>query len=111
VSKSRKNYWPDAENFWTIEGLNGDLNLNSATRPGSFSLISAELSTHQMPTPYRALSKETPSWCHVAFMFERQRLRSEPTDWGFVAPVWIAIGLFCTLVQVVTFQTLFTIFG
>ncbi|MEL7539524.1 MAG: hypothetical protein AAGJ51_01365 [Pseudomonadota bacterium] len=42
-------------------------------------------------------------------MFEKERRRSEPTDWSFVLPVWIAIALFCSLVQIVAFQSLYSV--
>ena len=47
-----------------------------------------------------------PAWCYPAFQFEKARNKRERADWDFVVPVWIAITLFCTLVQVVGFQTI-----
>lgn len=52
------------------------------------------------------IDRNVPSWCYPAFQFEKAQNKSERTDWEFVVPVWIAITLFCSLVQVVGFQTL-----
>lgn len=47
-----------------------------------------------------------PDWCYPAFQFEKGKSKRERTDWDFVLPVWIAITLFCMLVQVVGLKTL-----
>lgn len=110
MSKSREKYWGNAEQFSFIEGINGDLSLNTAHRPVGHSIVSTKMTQHSTAR-FQPLPSGTPNWCHVAFMFERQRLRSERTDWSFMAPVWIAIGLFCTIVQVFAFKSLWSLFA
>lgn len=46
----------------------------------------------------------TPAWCKTAFKFERARQRTDKTDWGFVTPVWILMGLICVVSQVAAMQ-------
>lgn len=54
----------------------------------------------------RPSTARLPEWCYRAFNLERAEDRKQQTDWGFVTPVWIAIALSCTLVQVVGFMAL-----
>ncbi|MEO1661325.1 MAG: hypothetical protein AAFR51_10075 [Pseudomonadota bacterium] len=58
----------------------------------------------------RAQPGVTPDWCRAAFRFERQRRKSETTDWGFVTPVWILMGLVCVIAQVALAQWAFGAF-
>lgn len=55
----------------------------------------------------RAMPGVTPDWCRKAFRIERQRVRADKTDWGFVTPVWILMGLICVIGQVAAVQWAF----
>ena len=46
----------------------------------------------------------TPAWCKTAFKYERARQKSGKTDWGFVTPVWILMGLICVVSQAAAMQ-------
>jgi len=46
----------------------------------------------------------TPSWCKTAFKYERARQKPSKTDWGFVTPVWILMGLICVVSQAAAMQ-------
>lgn len=48
----------------------------------------------------RPKSGATPAWCKKAFKFERSRFGKERSDWGFIAPVWILMGMVCIVSQV-----------
>lgn len=56
------------------------------------------------------IDPRVPDWCYLAFQFEKKKSERERTDWDFVLPVWIAITLFCMLVQVVGLKTLAAVF-
>lgn len=56
----------------------------------------------------RARAGVTPEWCKTAFKFERNRLKQIKTDWGFVTPLWILMGLVCLIPQVAILQWAFT---
>ncbi|MHA7900281.1 MAG: hypothetical protein ACX94B_10480 [Henriciella sp.] len=46
----------------------------------------------------------TPHWCKFAFFHERRRFSDKKTDWGFITPVWILMGLVCIIAQVSAIQ-------
>lgn len=108
MSKSRNNIRLNADSFATIDGIGGDLRLDDGPRSGACSMISTRLDQKSRSTRAHNAFAGTPAWCQVAFLFERERRRKEPTDWSFVLPVWIAIGLFCSLVQIVAFQSIYS---
>ena len=53
----------------------------------------------------------TPSWCRKAFRIERQKPSKDRTDWGFVTPVWILLGLVCVIGQVAALQLAVSVFA
>lgn len=55
-------------------------------------------------------ASKTVAWYYRALKLERARNPGERTDWGFVVPVWIAIILFCIIVQVGLFLALKSLF-
>ncbi|MEL6826783.1 MAG: hypothetical protein AAFN91_11095 [Pseudomonadota bacterium] len=107
MSKSRNITRLNADPFASIDGIGGDLRVDYGLRPGSCSMVSPHFDQRNFSTRLPSAFSGTPSWCQVAFLFERER-RKEPTDWSFVLPVWIAIGLFCSLVQIVAFQSIYS---
>jgi hypothetical protein len=50
----------------------------------------------------------TPRWCKTAFKYERARQKSQRTDWGFVTPVWILMGLICLIPQIAALQWVYS---
>ncbi|MEO1322682.1 MAG: hypothetical protein AAFV59_06715 [Pseudomonadota bacterium] len=52
------------------------------------------------------MDRNIPTWCHHAFQIEDALNKRDRTEWDFVVPVWIAITLFCTMVQVIGFKAL-----
>lgn len=45
-------------------------------------------------------------WRQTAYLLEKQRDRREKVDLSFAIPVWIAAGLFCSIVHVLVFRGL-----
>ncbi|MEL7030805.1 MAG: hypothetical protein AAGL97_03170 [Pseudomonadota bacterium] len=111
MRKSRNITRLNADSFASIDGIRGDLRLDFGPRAQMSSMISTELQPLKPKRRMSSVFSGTPSWCQVAFMFERERNRKEPTDWSFVLPVWIAIALFCSLVQIVAFQSIYSVFA
>ena len=109
MSKSRNMTRLNADSFATIDGIRGDLRFDRGPRSQISSMISTDLEHLKPEHGISSALSGTPSWCQVAFMFERERSRKERTDWGFVLPVWIAVALFCSLVQIVAFQSLMSV--
>lgn len=109
MSKSRKITQLNAESFASIDGIGDDLRLDLGARAQTCSMVSTDLGHRKFSSRMSSAVSRTPSWCQVAFMFEKERRRTEPTDWSFVLPVWIAIALFCSLVQIVAFQSIYSV--
>ncbi|MEO1553432.1 MAG: hypothetical protein AAFR82_05810 [Pseudomonadota bacterium] len=110
MSKLRKITRLNADPFASIDGIGGDLLLNHGSRPETCSMVSTDLDHQKRSVQMANAVSRKPYWCQVAFMFEKERRRAEPTDWSFVLPVWIAITLFCSLVQIVAFKSIYSVF-
>lgn len=111
VSKSRENTGPNAK---LVTELRGPF-VNFGTRDALYQNASLEMTSDSLSSGFAKRGSapsdvRLPEWCYPAFKLERARYRTERTDWGFVAPVWIAIALFCTLVQVVGIKALLALF-
>lgn len=83
--------------------------------------ISRQSPDHALPHEHESVSEprfasyrrrrpgETPEWCKLAFKFERRRWSRIKTDWGFVTPLWILMGLVCLIPQVAVLQWAYTV--
>ncbi|MEM9571935.1 MAG: hypothetical protein AAF996_10730 [Pseudomonadota bacterium] len=88
--------------------------VNFGTHDPSFDDPRIFMTSESLPTDLaardgRPSATRLPDWCYRAFKLERADDRKQQTDWGFVTPVWIAIALSCTLVQVVAFMALINV--
>lgn len=97
-------------------GSNGEAHIKPALETLSFDAPDVASSSNKMVVPKSRpqcrstqTNPNTPAWCYYAFQFEKLRSKRERTDWEFVVPVWIAITLFCTLVQIVGFKTIVSV--
>ena len=111
VSESREKMGPNANLMTELRGPFA----NFGTRDSSFDTPRTLMTTDSLATGLagregRTSNTRLPDWCYQAFTLERAVDQKEQTDWGFVTPVWIAIALFCVLVQLVGFLALTNVF-
>lgn len=79
------------------------------TEPDAQSLAMMSTSEPAFSAYRRSQPGMTPDWCQTAFHFERKRFSGPRTDWGFVLPVWILVGLICLSAQIALFHGLFSV--
>lgn len=111
VSESREKMGSSASLMTELHGPFANFSVREVSIEDSRSLMTPEASSPVLSGRSRSSApNRLPEWCYRAFSLERARANKDHTDWGFVAPVWIAISLACLLIQLLAVMALTSIF-
>ncbi|MEL6728948.1 MAG: hypothetical protein AAFP81_15685 [Pseudomonadota bacterium] len=111
MSGDRKSTLFNSDQFAVIDGITGGLDLSINAAPLKNEYVSFNAPDRPRGAYLSPTFSDKSDWCRTAFFLHQQGHRSEPTDWGFVTPVWIAAALFCVLIQILLVQSTATLFG
>jgi len=102
VTKLRKISKSDAKFLASIESSSDELGFDNFVQYSRSTSIASDLFERSIgPSSVGYID-----WRQTAFLMEKQRDRREQVDLSFAVPVWIAAGLFCSIIHVLVFRGL-----
>ena len=102
VTKLRKISKPDAKLLASIESSSDELGFENFVQYSRSAPISSDLFERSIGPSSVGFG----DWRQTAYLMEKQRDRREKVDLSFAVPVWIAAGLYCSIIHVLVFRGL-----
>lgn len=102
MTKLRKISKPDAKMLASIDSSSDEFGFENFVQYSPLAPIASDIFESSIGPSSAGFG----DWRQTAYLMEKQRDRREQVDLSFAVPVWIAAGLFCSIVHVLVFRGL-----